>query len=152
MVPPYARLKGVMEVFAGYGGGKFKNPTYEDHGDHKECVQVYYDPDLITYEQLLETFWKQINPEDDGGQFGDRGDSYKTAIFYNDNKEKTIAEKSLKQVQNKFENPIATKILKQTSFTPAEEYHQDYYKKNPVRYKIYKTMSGRKAFLNRTWS
>jgi len=151
MVPPFEKLNGVMEVFAGYAGGTSKDPTYQNMGDHLECVQVYYNPDLINYEQLLETFWKQINPEDVGGQFNDRGNQYQTAILYNDNKEKTIAEKSKKQIQKKFKEPVATKIIKLTFFTPAEEYYQDYYKKNVIRYKIYKTLSGREGYLKKTW-
>ncbi len=149
------KMPGVIKVISGYTGGKGENPTYEDYArlGHIEAVQVYYDPQKVTYEQILDRFWHLIDPTDAGGQFVDRGPQYVSAIFYANDEQKQIAEKSKQKLASsgKFAKPIATEILKLTKFYPAEDYHQDYYKKNPLRYKYYRSGSGRDAFIKKTW-
>ena len=155
---PFERLKGVKEAIAGYTGGKTKNPTYKEvcsgKTGHLEAVQVLYDPKVISYEKLLEVYWMQINPTDPGGQFADRGSQYNTAIFYHSEAQKKAAEKSKEALNKsgKFKKPVVTKILKADVFYRAEENHQDYYKKNSLRYKLYKHGSGREEYLQETWS
>ena len=157
MEPPFEQLEGVIDVMAGYSGGDDKNPTYEEVSSgrtaHIESVRVVYDPAKISYKELLDTFWRYIDPTDPGGQFADRGSHYKTAIFYNDLEEKKIAEQSRDELgaSGVFDRPIATAIRPAKSFYPAEEYHQDYYKKNVAHYEAYKVGSGRAGFLERTW-
>jgi peptide methionine sulfoxide reductase msrA/msrB len=157
MEPPFEHLEGVIDVLAGYSGGDEKDPTYEEVSSgqtaHIESVRVVYDPDKISYKELLDTFWRYIDPTDSGGQFSDRGDHYKTAIYYSDDEEKKIAEQSRKELGESgvFDRPIATAILPVKPFYPAEEYHQDYYKKNVVHYEAYKVGSGRAGFLERVW-
>lgn len=155
--PPFEQLGGVVEVTAGYSGGEEKEPTYEQvssgRTSHIESVQVVYDPARISYKELLDTFWRYIDPTDPGGQFADRGDHYKTAIFYSDDEERSVAEQSKKELAESeiFDKPIATGILPAKPFYPAEEYHQDYYKKNAVHYQAYRVGSGRAGFLEQTW-
>jgi peptide methionine sulfoxide reductase msrA/msrB len=157
MTPPFEGLDGVKEVIAGYTGGHKENPTYEEVSSgrtgHIEAVQVVYDPSKITYEKLLEVFWKQIDPTDAGGQFVDRGSQYRTAIFYHTAEQKVAAEKSKAALQGtgRFKKPVVTEILPTGRFYPAEEYHQDYEKKNPVRYEFYRSNSGRDQFLAQAW-
>ena len=157
MEPPFEQLEGVIDVMAGYSGGDEKNPTYEEVSSgrtgHIESVQVVYDPEKISFKELLDTFWRYIDPTDPGGQFADRGEHYKTAIFYNDQEEKNIAEQSREglDASGVFDRPIATAIRPAKPFYPAEEYHQDYYKKNVTHYEAYKVGSGRAGFLERTW-
>jgi peptide methionine sulfoxide reductase msrA/msrB len=157
MEPPFEQLEGVIDVQAGYSGGEEKNPTYQQVSSgktsHIESVQVVYDPAKISYDQLLDTFWRYIDPTDPGGQFADRGNHYKTAIFYNSEEEKLIAEKSKKALDEAgvFDKPVVTGILPAKPFYPAEEYHQDYYKKNVAHYKAYSVGSGRAGFLENTW-
>ena len=157
MEPPFEQLEGVIDVMAGYSGGDEKNPTYEEVASgrtaHIESVRVVYDPEKISYKELLDTFWRYIDPTDPGGQFADRGDHYKTAIYYSDQEEKKIAEQSRKELGESgvFERPIATAILPAKPFYAAEDYHQDYYKKNVAHYEAYKVGSGRAGFLERTW-
>jgi peptide methionine sulfoxide reductase msrA/msrB len=157
MEPPFEQLEGVINVLAGYSGGDEKNPTYQQVSSgqtgHIESVQVVYDPQKISYKELLDTFWRYIDPTDPGGQFADRGDHYKTAIFYNNQEEKEIAEQSRDELaaSGVFDRPIATAIIPAKPFYPAEEYHQDYYKKNVAHYQAYKVGSGRAGFLERTW-
>ncbi len=157
MEPPFEQLEGVIEVTAGYSGGDEINPTYQEVSSgqtgHIESVRVVYDPEKISYKELLDTFWRYVDPTDPGGQFADRGDHYKTAIFYNDQEEKKIAEQSRDALaaSGVFDRPIATAIRPVKPFYPAEEYHQDYYKKNVVHYEAYKVGSGRAGFLERTW-
>ena len=155
MEPPFEKISGVKAVISGYAGGTKENPTYEEVSSgvtgHVEAIQVYYNPKEVTYEQLLAVFWEQINPTDAGGQFVDRGEQYKSAIFYHDDIQKKAAEKSKKEIQKLFDKPIMTESRKFTKFYPAEEYHQDYYKKNPIRYQFYRSRSGRDNFLERTW-
>jgi len=157
MEPPFEKLDGVVDVMAGYSGGDEKSPTYNEVSSgrtrHIESVRVVYDPGQITYKELLDTFWRYVDPTDDGGQFADRGDHYKTAIFYNDQEEQAIAERSKAELAASgiFDKPIATAIRPAKTFYPAEEYHQDYYKKNVVHYEAYKVGSGRAGFLENTW-
>ncbi len=157
MEPPYEKLEGVIKVTPGYTGGHTKNPTYKEVSSgktgHLEAVQIIFDPTKITYEQLLDVFWKQIDPTDGSGQFSDRGSQYKTAIFYHNDEQKMVAEKSKRELEQsgRFNKPIVTEIREASTFYDAEEYHQDFYKKNPVRYNSYKKASGRVLFFNRIW-
>ncbi len=146
---PFERLDGVHEVISGYTGGQEKNPTYETVSSgqtgHREAVRILFDPAITPYERLLEVFWQQIDPTDAGGQFVDRGPQYTTAIFHHNEAQKEAAERSRRQLESSgiYAKPIITPILPATDFTPAEEYHQDYYKKSPQRYAVYKALSGR---------
>ncbi len=155
MEKPFEKLEGVHEVISGYSGGSTKNPNYNTYqkGGHIEVVQITFDPHLVTYERLLQVYWRQVNPTDAGGQFVDRGHGYTTAIFYHDNEQKRLAEISKQEMLTReiFAKPIVTPILEAVPFFPAEEYHQDYYKKNSLRYKFYRSRSGRDAFLNGVW-
>ena len=157
MEPPFEQLEGVVEVTAGYSGGEGKDPTYQEVSSgrtrHIESVQVVYDPEIVSYKELLDTFWRYVDPTDPGGQFADRGDHYKTAIFYSDEEERSVAEQSKAELaaSGVFDKPIATAIRPAKPFYPAEEYHQDYYKKNVVHYEAYKVGSGRAGFLEKTW-
>lgn len=156
MVSPFEKIKGVKGVISGYSGGKEKNPTYDEvsYGKtgHAESVLVLYDPQQVSYEKLLDTFWRSINPEQDDGQFYDRGDHYKTYIFYDTKEEKNAAEKSKAEVaaSGKYTR-IAVQIKEAKEFWPAEDYHQDYYKKNPAHYYQYYNGSGRKAYIESKW-
>jgi len=157
MVQPFDERPGIISVTSGYTGGTLENPTYEqvcsnDTG-HVEAVQIAFDPAIMPYERLVETFWQQIDPTDPGGQFHDRGQSYQTAIFYHDEEQKEIAERSKAALEasGKFNKPIATQILPAKPFYPAEEKHQDYYKKNAFHYKRYKKGSGREDFMKQHW-
>ncbi len=151
----FEKLSGVVKVLSGYTGGKKENPSYEEVSSgttgHIESVQVYYDPSKITYEELLDYFWNHIDPTDPGGQFVDRGSQYRSVIFYHDEEQKRLAEKSKEELSKsgRFDKPIVTEIIKFTKFYEAEEYHQDYFKKNPLRYKFYRYNSGRDQFLEK---
>ena len=153
----FEHIPGVVKAISGYTGGKLENPTYEQVSSgttqHLESVEVYYDPKKITYEQLLNDFWKMINPTDPGGQFVDRGHQYTSAIFYHDEKQKQEAEASLKALEasGRYDKPIVTSIVKAGPFYPAEAYHQDYYKHNPIRYHFYRWNSGRDQYLKKVW-
>lgn len=153
----FEKVPGVLKVISGYTGGKKGNPSYEEVSSgrtgHLEAVQVHYDPGAVTYEQLLEVFWRHIDPTDGGGQFVDRGSQYRSAVFYHDEEQKRLAEKSRDALERsgKFSRPVATEILPLTQFYEAEDYHQDYYKKNPLRYRFYRSNSGRDQFLKKTW-
>jgi peptide methionine sulfoxide reductase msrA/msrB len=153
--PPFEKLKGVAEVVSGYAGGTGENPTYEDYAKkgHIEAVQITYDPSKISYSELLDVFWRQIDPTDPSGQFVDRGPEYRSAIFYQNEEQKSFAEKSKEELakSGRFQKPIVTEIIKATTFYKAEDYHQDYYKKNPIRYKYYRFNSGRDQFLDKVW-
>jgi peptide methionine sulfoxide reductase msrA/msrB len=157
MEPPYEKLDGVKDVVSGYIGGHDKTPTYEEVSDgitgHYEAVEIIFDPSKVTYEKLLEIFWMQINPTDSEGQFADRGPQYKTAIFYHSEEQKRLAEKSINRMNESglYEKPIVTEILPAPEFYTAEAYHQDYYKKNPFRYKLYRYGSGRDRYLDKIW-
>jgi peptide-methionine (S)-S-oxide reductase len=157
MVKPFDTLPGIEEVVSGYTGGDLPNPTYEqvcsNATGHVEAVQITFQPELFPYEKLLEVFWTQIDPTDAGGQFFDRGSSYKTAIFYHSEEQRLAAEKSKQELNNsgKFQKPVATQILEAKPFYLAEEYHQDYYKKNPAHYNRYSVGSGRAGFIEKNW-
>jgi len=154
---PFENINGVKEVISGYTGGTEKNPTYEEvstgETGHLESVQILFDPNIISYSELLDIYWKQFDPTDAGGSFVDRGPQYSSAIFYHNETQKKLAEKS-KSVLDKsgmFKKPIVTPIRQATEFYPAEEYHQDYYKKNPFHYKRYRNGSGRDQFIQKIW-
>ena len=154
---PFDSLPGVLEVMPGYSGGHMKDPSYQDvcsgQTGHYEAVRITYDPAKIGYQTLLEHFWRQIDPTDLTGQFADQGPQYQTAVFYQNEEQKHLAEQSKAALQNsgKFKEPIATAILAYKNFYPAEEYHQKYYQKCPARYGTYKVMSGREAALKKLW-
>jgi peptide methionine sulfoxide reductase msrA/msrB len=151
----FAKVPGVAQVISGYTGGRQENPTYEDYAGkgHVEAVQVFYDPAQVSYKDLLAYFWRHIDPTDAGGQFVDRGPQYRSVIFYQTEEEQRLAEESKKELarSERFRKPIVTEILPATRFFPAEEYHQDYARKNPVRYKYYRWNSGRDQFLQKAW-
>ncbi len=155
MVQPFEQLDGVHAVISGYAGGEEKEPTYEEVASgqtgHVEAVQVVYDPDIISYQQLLDVFWRQIDPTDPGGQFTDRGYQYTTAIFYHDEEQRRVAEASRERLDHRFARPITTRIEPFTTFYLAEEYHQDYHSEHPLRYRLYRSGSGRDSYLERTW-
>jgi peptide-methionine (S)-S-oxide reductase len=157
MEPPYDKLDGVLATTSGYAGGDKVDPTYEEvsAGDtgHAEVVQVTYDPAKVSYEQLLEVFWRNVDPLDAGGQFCDRGDQYRTAIFVHDEEQRQLAEASKQALvdSGRFEQPIVTEIVAAGPFYPAEDYHQDYYEKNPLRYKFYRWNCGRDQRLAEVW-
>lgn len=157
MESPFEKLPGVVSVVSGYTGGNVENPSYEEVSSgstgHREAVLVTYDPDRTSYEDLLCVFWRQINPTDGEGQFNDRGFQYTTAIYYHNEEQKAQALASKKELEasKKFSAPISTEILPATPFYIAEEYHQDYANKNPLRYRAYRWGSGRDAYLSSTW-
>lgn len=157
MFKPFSNYDGVEKIIAGYTGGIAENPTYEEVCSeitgHLEAIQIVYDDTLVRYEDLLDIFWKQIDPTDEGGQFNDRGNRYKTAIFYHDENQKKLAIESKEALQksNLFEDPIMTDILPAEKFYIAEEYHQDYYKKEPIHYELYFRGSGRYDFIKNNW-
>ncbi|WCL48402.1 peptide-methionine (S)-S-oxide reductase MsrA [Leptospira sp. GIMC2001] len=157
MEPPYDKLPGVEKITVGYIGGQTINPTYKEvctgTTGHTEAVQLEFDPDIISYEALLDVFWKNINPTQLNGQFYDLGTQYRTGIFYHSAEQKVQAEKSKKNLEasKKFANPIVTEITEATQFFPAEEMHQKYFKKSPEHYKRYSVGSGRVEFKNATW-
>jgi len=155
MEPPYDELEGVISTISGYTGGTKKNPTYAEVSagttGHAEAVQITYDPTKISYEKLLDVFWRNIDPLTANAQFCDSGSQYRSAIFYHDETQKNLAEASKKRVQSRFKEPIVTEIVRATEFYSAEDYHQDYYKKNPVRYKIYRYGCGRDQRLQKLW-
>jgi peptide methionine sulfoxide reductase msrA/msrB len=153
----FEKLPGVHDVISGFSGGHVANPSYENVSKgatgHVESVQVYYDPKVINYEGLLDAFWRMINPTDNDGQFVDRGEQYRSLIFYHTEEQKEQAERSrqLLNESKRYNAPVITEIRKFEVFYPAEDYHQDYYKKNPIRYKYYRFRSGRDQYLEKTW-
>ena len=153
----FEKHRGVVEVISGYSGGVEGNPSYEDVSSgetgHRESIQVYYDPKKTSYEKLLDIYWRHINPTDDSGQFADRGKQYTTAIFYHNTEQKKLAEKSKRELEKsgRFDKPIVTSIEKFKNFYPAEEYHQDYHEKNPLKYGFYRKTSGRDQFVCNIW-
>ncbi|WP_227395341.1 peptide-methionine (S)-S-oxide reductase MsrA [Jeotgalibacillus aurantiacus] len=153
MVKPFDEQPGILSIVSGYTGGHTENPTYKEvcseTTGHREAVQIEFDPDIYPYEKLVELFWTQIDPTDAGGQFFDRGESYKTAIYYHNEEQKKTALESRKKLEesNKFRAPIVTDIFQASTFYPAEQEHQDYYKKHPVRYNAYFRGSGRKRWI-----
>lgn len=157
MEPPFEKLDGVYEVISGFAGGEEQNPSYEDvaYGKtgHREVVQVFYDPASVSYDTLLDIFWRQVDPTDDGGQFVDRGFQYSTAIFYHDEEQRTLAEQSKADLDasGRYDSAIVTPIIPHRDFYIAEEYHQDYYIENPLRYHYYRSGSGRDQYLDEVW-
>lgn len=157
MEAPFEKLEGVIEVISGYSGGQKESPDYKEvsagGSGHLEAIRVTYEPSKITYAELLDVFWRQIDPTDSGGQFVDRGAQYKTAIFYQNDGQRKLAEKSKQELEEsgRFKKPIVTEILKAPAFYKAEEYHQDYYKKSSLRYKFYRFNSGRDQYLRKAW-
>lgn len=157
MEPPFDQLKGVTATIPGYTGGKKKNPTYEEVSagvtGHTEAVQVVYDPAQVTYQQLLEVFWRNVDPTVEDRQFVDVGSQYRTGIFTHDDQQKNLAEASKDALakSGRFDKPLVTEITPLTDFYPAEDYHMDYYLKNPLHYKRYRRGSGRDQYLEKTW-
>ncbi len=157
MEHPFEHLQGVRSVVSGYSGGHKNDPAYHEVSSgktgHLEVVQITFDPKTISYEALLDVYWRQFDPTDAGGSFVDRGTQYTSAIFYHNNEQKKVAEYSKKNLAESgvFKKPIVTPIRAAETFYPAEEYHQDYYKKNPKHYKRYRAGSGRDGFIKRTW-
>jgi len=157
MEHPFEKIDGVLSVVSGYAGGHMENPTYEavssGKSGHLEVVQITYDSDIVSYDTLVKTFWQQIDPTDKGGSFVDRGQQYGSAIFYhNDHQKKAaLAAKAALTASGLFKDPVVTQIRPLETFYPAEDYHQDYYKKNPLRYRYYRTGSGRDHFLDKNW-
>lgn len=155
MEPPFEKLDGVIDVISGYTDGTGENPTYSDYAKkgHIEAIEITYNAELISYNELLETFWRQIDPTDDQGQFVDRGKEYTTAIFYYNDEQKNLAEKSKSALQatQRFSKPLVTPIKQASTFYKAEDYHQNYYKTHPIKYKWYRWGSGRDKFLNKIW-
>jgi peptide-methionine (S)-S-oxide reductase len=151
----FDKVPGVISTTSGYTGGHPANPTYEQvsHGGtgHAEAVEIVYDPAKVSYEKLLDVFWHNIDPLAKNRQFCDHGDQYRSAIFYRDEKERSLAETSKAAVQARFKQPIATEIVPAGPFYKAEDYHQDYYLKNPIRYKFYRFNCGRDARLQELW-
>lgn len=153
MEEAFQETKGVEDVVSGFTGGSLENPTYSgNHEGHYEAVLVTFDPSVVTYEDLLAIFWHNIDPFDEGGQFCDRGPSYRSAIFYRGDIQLILADASRSALIERFEEHlILTELLPATKFWPVEEYHQDYYLKNPIRYAFYKKSCGRKARLQEIW-
>jgi len=155
MEPPFEKLPGVIEVVSGYTGGRVENPAYEDvcagETGHAEAVQVRFDPARISYAELLEVFWNQIDPTDSGGQFVDRGSQYRSAIFTHNEEQQRLAEASRARLEKsgRLSKPVTTEIAPAGVFYAAEEYHQDYHQRNPVRYRLYRAGSGRDRFLEK---
>ncbi len=157
MQAPYDELDGVLDTTVGYTGGSSEKPTYEQvcagGTGHLEAIRVRYDPSKISYQRLLDVFWHNVDPTDGGGQFCDRGESYETAIFTAGDEQKSLAEASKAELDGSGLLPakVVTKIRPASAFWPAEDYHQDYYRKNPVRYKVYRYSCGRDRRLQSLW-
>ncbi|MCC5890329.1 MAG: peptide-methionine (S)-S-oxide reductase MsrA [Alkalibacterium sp.] len=157
MVKPFDTQPGIHSVVSGYTGGHVENPTYRQvtsgKTGHTEAVEITFDPNQMPYEELVEIYWQQTDPTDAGGQFADRGDSYRPVIFYNSEEQRVKAEASRKRLEEsgRFNTPIVTKIEEAKPFYPAEDYHQDFYKKESAHYKRYNVGSGRAGFLSKHW-
>jgi peptide-methionine (S)-S-oxide reductase len=157
MEPPFDKIDGVLATTSGYTGGSKVDPTYPEVSaggtGHAEAVQITYDPARVSYEQLLEVFWRNVDPLDAGGQFCDRGSQYRTGIFVHDDEQRRLAEQSKQALidSKRFNRPIVTEIVAAGPFYPAEDYHQDYYQKNPLRYKFYRWNCGRDQRLAEVW-
>ena len=157
MEKPFDQIEGVLSTTSGYSGGQKTNPTYQQVSagatGHAESVQVVYDPDQVNYEQLLEVFWRNVDPLDADGQFCDRGNQYRTGIFYHNEEQRRLAEQSKQNLKQsgQLQAPPITEIVVFQTFYPAEDYHQDYYRKNPLQYKLYRTTCGRDRRLKELW-
>ena len=147
----FEKLDGVGDVISGYSGGHLENPTYRNHEGHLEVAKIPYDPDVVSYRELIDYFFRHVDPLDDGGQFCDRGHSYTTAVFYDNAAEQEIAQAAKTDAENQLGETIVTPILERRTFWIAEDYHQDYYKKSPVRYKYYRTACGRDRRVKALW-
>lgn len=147
----FDKLDGVRDVVSGYSGGLKENPTYDDHDGHLEAVQVTYDPSLVSYRELVDYHLRHLDPLDSGGQFCDRGHAYTSAIFAANPDEWQAAEASIAEAEKVLGQKIVTPIIDRGAFWLAEDYHQDYYKKNPLRYKFYRTSCGRNARVSKVW-
>jgi len=157
MASAFDDTPGIEQVVSGYMGGDVDNPSYEHvctgGTGHAEVIQVHFDPKIITYQELLKIFFSQINPTDKGGSFMDRGNQYRSAVFYHTEGQKQLVLEAIQYIDDSkiFENPVVTQVQEAVEFFPAEDYHQDYHKKNPLQYKYYSLGSGRKSFVNRVW-
>jgi peptide-methionine (S)-S-oxide reductase len=155
MEPPFDKLDGVISTTSGYTGGQKAKPTYEEVSagatGHTEAVEILYDPRRVTYARLLEVFWRNIDPTTPDRQFCDVGSQYRAAIFYHDESQRRLAEQSKQAVAERLRRPIVTQVVPAATFYVAEEYHQDYYKKNPIRYKFYRAQCGRDQRLDAIW-
>ncbi|WP_077621841.1 peptide-methionine (S)-S-oxide reductase MsrA [Sediminibacillus massiliensis] len=157
MVKPFDQFDGIEKVVSGYTGGHVENPSYEQvktgTTGHYEAVQITYDPAVFSYQKLLDIFWPQVDPTDDGGQFQDRGSQYRAAVFYHTEEQRLLAEESKQALirSNRFSKPVVTEILPAQIFYPAEEYHQDFYKKNKQEYEQDRAQSGRDEFIQENW-
>ena len=153
----FEKLDGVIDVVSGYTGGHTDNPTYGEVSSgktgHAEAVQITFDPEQISYEEILDVFWRQIDPTDGGGSFVDRGSQYRSGIFYHSEEQRVLAEDSKRVIEQsgRFDQPVVTEIVPHERFWEAEEYHQDYYKKHSVKYTFYRSMSGRDKYIDRVW-
>ncbi|HEY7530731.1 MAG TPA: peptide-methionine (S)-S-oxide reductase MsrA [Gemmatimonadota bacterium] len=157
MEPPFDEVEGVLSTTSGYTGGKVRNPTYEEVSaggtGHAEALRVEYDPAKVSYRELLDVFWRNIDPLVENRQFCDVGEQYRSAIFYHDEEQRRLAEETKRGIEasGRFDRPVATEIVPAGEFWPAEEYHQDYYRKNPIRYKFYSFNCGRERRLRELW-
>ena len=157
METPFEKVEGVSKVISGYAGGEEPDPTYREVSGgktgYRESIQVYFDPDIVSYSEILDIYWRQFDPTDEGGSFVDRGFQYTSAIFYHDDTQKQIAVESKQKLDKSgiFNKPVVTPIIEFTTFYPAEDYHQDFYKKNPGRYHSYRSGSGRDEFIKKHW-
>ena len=153
----FEEVEGVVEAVSGYTGGYTENPTYEEvctgRTGHYEAVRVYYDPERLSYSELLDVFWRNVNPTDPGGQFADWGTQYKTAILYHGEEQRRLAEESKKMLDEsgRFKDPVVTEIIPLGPFYRAEEYHQNYHMKQAARYRTYERLSGREGFIDENW-
>ncbi|WP_409432716.1 peptide-methionine (S)-S-oxide reductase MsrA [Litorimonas sp. RW-G-Af-16] len=148
----FEKLPGVYEAISGYSGGDMQNPTYRRHGQHLEVAKIIFDPTIISYEEILDHYWRTVDPTDPNGQFCDRGNAYKTAIYATpEQMDIAIASKNEIAKSKPFDGPIVTPVLPAKTFWTAEDYHQDYYKKNPIRYKYYRNGCGRDARIKELW-
>lgn len=157
MEPPFDNLDGVVSTVSGYAGGHVENPTYEQvcsgSTGHTEVIQVTFDTRKISFDEILDVFWRQIDPTAENRQFADVGSQYRTAIFYHDDEQRRIAEQSKQALEQsgRYDRPIATAVEPYTNFYPAEDYHQKYYRSNPLHYKMYRSGSGRAGYLEKVW-
>lgn len=157
MQPPFDKHDGVISTFVGYTGGNVEDPTYEEvcsgTTGHTEAVEIEFDPAVVSYDELLNVFWRNIDPTALNSQFADRGSQYRTAIFYHNDEQKRLAEESKEKLakSGKYDKPLVTEITPATEFYKAEGYHQEYYKKNSYRYKMYKSGSGREKYIKDVW-
>jgi peptide methionine sulfoxide reductase msrA/msrB len=157
MFPPFAKKEGIVKVTAGYTGGTKANPTYDEVSSgttgHVEAVEIVFDPKKISYDKILDKFWRSQDPTDGSGQFADRGPQYRSIIFYHNEKQRKAAEESKLKLEktHKFDKKIVTQIVEAKKFWPAEDYHQDYYLKNPEHFNDYERGSGRESFLEKYW-